>query len=92
MLLSLLPTRWAEVRCVMVLSVLLVGSTAVLAQDAPQPAPDTMGFGWRHTRLDLDITIHPPDARITVGGGAALRLEANHSMGRAEPRRTSTAF
>lgn len=73
--------RLRAVRAAIVMSVLPAASSAVLAQDAAQPAPDTMGFGWRYTRLDLDVTIHAEDAKITVEGKAALRLKADRSMG-----------
>jgi len=63
------------------LPMVLVMATASFGEEPAATAPDTLGFGWRYTRLDLDVTIHPQDAKITVEGKAELRLENGRSMG-----------
>jgi aminopeptidase N len=39
------------------------------------------GTGWKLVRLDLDVTVSPPERRLRFSGSARLRLEGDSSSG-----------
>ncbi len=53
----------------------------LLALTFPALADPENGTGWVYETLDMDITFHPEDKKITVEGKATLRLEEETSFG-----------
>ena len=49
-----------------------------LTQSPPAPVE---GAGWKLVRLDLDVTVSPPERRLRFSGRARLRLERDSSSG-----------